>query len=82
MEKKKRIVELTKTARLKHYCCDGKIRCSGIVPCTYIYVARKVSMNVLCEYGVIMTSALPFIAIFWQIRKRISRLVRVVNFSY
>ena len=48
----------------------------------HIYVARKMSMYVFCEYDVIMTSALPFIAIFWQIRNKDVKVGRVVNFSY
>ena len=70
-QEKKRIVELMKTARLKHYCCKRKIPCSGIVlRAPYMYVARKVSICMLYKYDVLMTSALPFTAIFWQIQNK------------
>ena len=59
MQEKKRIVELMKTARLKHYCCERKIPCSGIVLRTCMWHVKYQSA---CFRN--MTSALPFTAIF------------------
>ena len=36
----------------------------------YMYVARKVSICMLYKYDELMTSALPFTAIFWQIQNK------------
>ena len=36
----------------------------------YMYVACKVSICMLYKYDVLMTSALPFTAFFWQIQNK------------
>ena len=36
----------------------------------YVYVAPKVSIHMLYKHDVLMTSALPLTAIFWQIRNK------------
>ena len=67
-EEIKRIVELMKTVRLKHCCCERKIPLWNCAP--YMYVARKVSICMLYEYDVLMKLALSFTAIFWQIQNK------------
>ena len=59
-QEKKLIVELIKTARLKPV----------LELCSVMYVVRKVSICMLYKYDVLMTSALPFTAIFWQIQNK------------
>ena len=77
-QEKKRIVKLMKTARLKHYCCERKNSCSGIVPRTCMWHGKyrfTCFINMTCLWRRHYFS----LQVFGRFEIRMSRLVWSVS---